>query len=83
MSNSPFHEAQCDQIGRFSKVITNPISYKISPNIWYLLCYFGEHFLVKTAVATFWSTFGNLSFQHLVTLSNHTYLSLMIKVAQI
>ena len=57
---------QCDQIGRFLKVLGN----KISNNF---LGYFEKtHSYVKTALATFWATFGNkLSYfllQHLVTL---------------
>ena len=62
---------QCDQIGRFSKVLGNKFYYKSSPNIWWLW-HWGNfeqnRHLVKIAVATFWAILGYLSFQHLVTL---------------
>ena len=60
-----FHEAvsyrHCDQIVRFLKILCVKVPFKISPNIWWL---FGLSenitFKVKTAVSTFWATFGKL-----------------------
>ena len=50
---------QCDQIGWFLKVLGNWISSKRSPNVLQLFGYFEKpHFFVKTALATFWATFG-------------------------
>ena len=47
---------QCDQIGRFLKVLGNWISSKRSPNDWQLFgCFEKPHSFVKTA---FWATFG-------------------------
>ena len=52
---------QCDQIEWFSNVFGCKLSYKTSPNVWWLLGYFGkQHFKVKTAVASFWANFGNI-----------------------
>ena len=55
------YRPQCDQIGRFLKDIGDKISNKSSPNDWKL---FGQlkkpHLNVKTTVATFWATFGNI-----------------------
>ena len=50
---------QCDQIGRFWKIIGNKISSKRSGNDWHLLGYFEKpNSYEKTAFATFWATFG-------------------------
>ena len=56
---------QCDQIGRFFKVLGGKLSYKSSPNVWWLKGHFENiSFEVKTAVVTFlgnfiknWATF--------------------------
>ena len=44
----------CDQIGRFLKILGDKFSFKSSPDIWW---HFGP-FIVKSAVAVFWATFG-------------------------
>ena len=50
---------QCDQIGRFLKVLGDKICNKSSPNYYQLFGLFEKpHSYVKTAVATSWVTFG-------------------------
>ena len=52
---------QCDQIGWFLKIPCVKVSFKIIPNVCWLLRLFGNiPFQVKTAVANFWATFGKL-----------------------
>ena len=63
---------QCDQIGRFSKVLGNKFACKSSPKHWWLFGPFWKASLnVKTAVASIWATFGNIwcqiLLQYLVT----------------
>ena len=51
---------QCDQIGRFLKVLGNKFSFKSSPKVfcdfWALLK--NITFLVKSSMVNFWATFG-------------------------
>ena len=61
VSSSSHATNQSDQIGRFLKVLGNKISSKSSQIIGNFLGYFEyPHSYVKTAVATFWATLGNI-----------------------
>ena len=67
---SKLHASQCDQIGRFLKVLGDKFSNKGISNFF---GYFEKpHSYVSTAAATSWVTFGNIwatfLLQHLVTL---------------
>ena len=52
-----FYADQCDQIGRFLKVLCNKISSKTSNFFGY---FEKPHSYVKTCMATSWVTFGNI-----------------------
>ena len=52
---------QCDQIGRFFKVLGDKISKKVAQIISNFSGYFEKpNSYVKTAMATSWVTFGNI-----------------------
>ena len=51
--------SQCDQIGRFFKVLGDKFTFKSYPNVWQLLGPIGKASLLSnTAMTTFWATFG-------------------------
>ena len=61
---------QCDQIGRFLKVLVNKFAYKISPKILVTFGIFRNRSIyVKTALGynlgNFWKDLGNFLLQHL------------------
>ena len=54
-----FTSTQCDQIGQFFKVLGNKIASKRGQMIGNFLGYFEKpHSYAKTALGTFWATFG-------------------------
>ena len=54
-----WHSDQCDQIGRFFKFLVTRFLTKVVKMFGGLLGYFERHrFLSKTAVDTYWATFG-------------------------
>ena len=67
----PFKESwceQCDQIGRFLKVLGNKFSYKSSPSIRWPFGLFKAKKLIWPLLGQLWLRFGLLLFLHLVTL---------------
>ena len=54
-------EIQCDQNGRFLKILCAKVSFKISSNVrWLFRLFESITFQAKTAVASFWATFGKV-----------------------
>ena len=78
---------QCDQIGRFLKVLGNKFSFKSSPKVfcdfWALLK--NITFLVKSSMVNFWATFGTSwatfyfsTWSHCLSLSHNQIFSICI-----
>ena len=52
---------QCDQIGRFLKVFSDTFFTKVTQTNTDFLGYFEKHpFKIKTAMTTFWATYGKI-----------------------